>query len=246
MKSTFVNTVLLTILITPQTFASELIAHEWGTFTSVVNKEGRKIQGLHHEEESLPNFVYDLSRVENTKASESSSSSGSIRPPRSGGPATRGFIPSTMNLMPIPTFTEKITQKMETPVIYFYSNKEVDVNVRVDFPKGVISQWFPNISSINPSIEAKNGYGVWDIKILKETTAKLPETSGNSIWNPSRETKSNIIKVNDELEKLIFYRGLGDFDTPLKVSENNGVVTIVNNSSQVIKGLTLLNYREKK
>lgn len=249
MKNKLLRTILsLSVIASPSAFTSELIAHEWGTFTSVVNKDGKMIQGLHHEEEALPSFVYDLSRVENTTTSANQGGVTRNTPVRRRirGPRTRGFTPASMDLMPIPTFTEKITQKMETPVIYFYSKKDVDVNVRVDFPKGVISQWFPKVSSVNPSIEAKNGYGVWDVKILKEKTAILPETSGNSIWNPSRETNANIIKVDNELEKLIFYRGLGDFDTPLKVIESNGLVTITNNSRQDIKGLTLLNYREDK
>ena len=238
----------LSVFVTPTAFASELIVHEWGTFTSVVNKDGKMIQGLHHEEEALPNFVYDLSRIERTATVKDRIviNTSMIRNKGGGGPITRGFTPASMDLMPIPTFTERITQKMETPVIYFYSNKEMDVSVRVDFPKGVISQWFPNVSSVNPSEEAKNGYGVWDVKILNKKTAVLAATSGNSIWNPSRETNANILKVDNELEKLIFYRGLGDFDTPLSIVENRGHITVKNNSNQDIKGITLLNHRVGK
>jgi hypothetical protein len=39
----------------------------------------------------------------------------------------------------IPTFntSREVTQKLETPVIYFYSPKKIDnVRVTVDFPKG--------------------------------------------------------------------------------------------------------------
>ncbi len=231
------------MLVSLQTWGADYVAHEWGTFTSVINKDGKQIQGLHHEEEALPNFVYDLSRVEQTTPNDPPI----FRTPRRrGGGRTRGFTPASMNLMPIPTFTEKITQKMETPVIYFYTDKKIDVKVRVDFPKGVISQWFPNISSINPSEEAKNGYGVWDIEVLKTKTAALPQTSGNSIWNPSREVNSNIVKVNNEREKLIFYRGLGDFKTALKITEYKDVLTLRNNSHLDIKGLTLLNHRDTK
>lgn len=237
MKNRLFKTMLVfSVIASPTAFTADLIAHEWGTFTSVVNKDGKMIEGLHHEEEALPSFVYDLSKVENATPINRNS--------RRRSPPTRGFTPASMDLMPIPTFTEKITQKMETPVIYFYSKKEIDVSVRVDFPKGVISQWFPKVSSVNPSEEAKNGYGVWDVKVLKEKMAELPETSGNSIWNPSRQTNANIIKVGNELEKLIFYRGLGDFDTPLKVGVNNGLVTIENNSGQDIKGLTLLHHND--
>lgn len=242
MKKELLKIIILTGLFTTQSVASGFVAHEWGTFTSVVNKEGKMLQGLHHEEEALPRFVYDLSRIEKTNRSRSNGRTGNRR--NIGGPVTRGFTPISMDLMPIPTFTERITQKMETPVIYFYTEKEIDVEVRVDFPKGIISQWYPKVSKINPSIEAKNGYGVWDVKVLEDKTINLPQTSGNSIWNPSRETNANIVKAGAEVEKLIFYRGLGDFDTPLKVLSHGDRVTITNNSEQVVKGLILLNHRD--
>ncbi len=247
MKKKIVSTLaLMAMTIGATAHSANFIAHEWGTFTSVVDKNGKMIQGLHHEEEALPNFVYDLSRVERTGVGTSLATSGI--PPRrgGGGPPTRGFTPASMDLMPIPTFTERITQKMETPVIYFYAEDEININVRVDFPEGVISQWFPNVSSVNPSVEAKNGYGVWDLKILKTKSGNLPETSGNSIWNPSREVNSNIVKVNNELEKLVFYRGLGNFKTPISVKEKNGVLLIQNHSNQIVKGLTILNHRDDK
>jgi hypothetical protein len=36
------------------------------------------------------------------------------------------------------------TVRMETPVIYFYSPREVTARVKVFFPKGVITEWYPN------------------------------------------------------------------------------------------------------
>lgn len=54
---------------------------------------------------------------------------------------------------------------------------------------------------------------------------------------------SNIVKVNSELEKLIFYRGLGDFKTALKITEDKNILTITNNSALDLEGLTLLNHR---
>jgi hypothetical protein len=35
------------------------------------------------------------------------------------------------------------TVRMETPVLYFYSAHETDARVKVQFPKGVISEWYP-------------------------------------------------------------------------------------------------------
>jgi len=36
------------------------------------------------------------------------------------------------------------TVRMETPVIYFYSPREITARVKVFFPKGVITEWYPN------------------------------------------------------------------------------------------------------
>src|SRR5947207_2614955 len=35
------------------------------------------------------------------------------------------------------------TVRMETPVMYFYSSHELDARVKVAFPQGVITEWYP-------------------------------------------------------------------------------------------------------
>src|SRR5438270_117044 len=52
-----------------------------------------------------------------------------------------GFSPDP-NIMPC----DNVTVKMETPVLYFYSQTQQQVKVHVDFPSGTISQWYPNRS----------------------------------------------------------------------------------------------------
>jgi hypothetical protein len=36
------------------------------------------------------------------------------------------------------------TVRMETPVLYFYSSRELDARVKVTFPQGVITEWYPH------------------------------------------------------------------------------------------------------
>ncbi|MEP7123034.1 MAG: hypothetical protein ABJE95_19055 [Byssovorax sp.] len=40
--------------------------------------------------------------------------------------------------------------KMETPVTYFYSDKPRSVDVAVDFPAGVLTQWYPAVVQFSP------------------------------------------------------------------------------------------------
>src|SRR6266571_7395957 len=35
------------------------------------------------------------------------------------------------------------TVRMETPVVYFYSSRELDARVKVAFPQGLITEWYP-------------------------------------------------------------------------------------------------------
>src|SRR6266851_2603472 len=35
------------------------------------------------------------------------------------------------------------TVRMETPVLYFYSSRELDAHVKVAFPHGLITEWYP-------------------------------------------------------------------------------------------------------
>jgi len=43
-----------------------------------------------------------------------------------------------------------VTIKMETPVTYFYSPTALSVTARVEFPKGVLTQWYPGVADFRP------------------------------------------------------------------------------------------------
>src|SRR5579872_3742759 len=79
------------------------VAHEWGTFTTLAGSDGVLLPGLYHEEESLPYFVYHQP--------------GFVQ----GGYISKGLYLDCANA----------TLKMETPVIYFYSDNARNVSVRV-------------------------------------------------------------------------------------------------------------------
>src|ERR1700686_4271476 len=43
------------------------------------------------------------------------------------------------------------TVRMETPVIYLYDSREETVSVKVAFSKGVITEWYPRASRVEPA-----------------------------------------------------------------------------------------------
>lgn len=45
--------------------------------------------------------------------------------------------------------------RMETPVLFFYTARECDVNVSVGFPKGLITEFYPPVHSIEPPFDSQ-------------------------------------------------------------------------------------------
>ena len=43
--------------------------------------------------------------------------------------------------------------RMETPVIYFYVQKPMPVSVRVDFPHGILTEWYPSAARAGVSLQ---------------------------------------------------------------------------------------------
>jgi len=101
------------------------VAHEWGTFTSVQGGDGVLLDWRPLETSRLPKFVYDWQK------------------PGLGRRAGGG-----------PPFTKSVMltlQRMETPVIYFYADHDQTVDVSVNFPRGLITEWYPQATQIGPA-----------------------------------------------------------------------------------------------
>lgn len=63
-----------------------------------------------------------------------------------------GFVYDRMKAGPLSQ--QSVTIKMETPVTYFYSDVPLTVQTSVSFPKGLLTQWYPAVSSFLPQIAA--------------------------------------------------------------------------------------------
>ena len=108
------------------------------------------------------------------------------------------------------------TVRMETPVIYFYSKKELTCTVKVSFPQGEITEYYPmpDLPVYPAKVVQWNG-----VELLPGRAINLPlEKSANHYYHarateavPLRVWKGNVI---DEYEKFLFYRGVGTFAMP--------------------------------
>jgi hypothetical protein len=174
-----------------------LEVHEWGTFTTLNSSAGKSLAGLYVDATRLPDFVHGL--------------------PYFNYDPLKGW--ATLDRL------RNVTVKMETPVLYFYSQKETAVDVKVDFPGGTISQWYPVCyeSETNPTAPSVDfaaapypGHAAWKATVLAPgpelpftTTASGKETGE---WTAPRYTAANQLRgAKGEIEKFLFYRGLGNF-----------------------------------
>jgi hypothetical protein len=158
------------------------------------------------------------------------------------------------------------TVRMETPVLYFYSPRELDARVRVAFPQGLITEWFPpaeyevyqthgpdglvrrlqsNMNGIDTSLKSLTGTIDWkNIKVQPGTAPALTVENGPSRYYAARATDAAPIAVGGQHEKFLFYRGVGRFPVPLLVRlSGNGQIVVENRGQDSIPRAILFENR---
>jgi len=116
--------------------------------------------------------------------------------------------------------------RMETPVLYFYSDRDLDVSARVDFPKGTITEWYPSARTVGSGID-------WGrFAVLPNATTNLLVEADVNHYYAARETDAALVRVCNtngraaEFEKFLFYRGVGGFDLPMSVKLDGGTLRL--------------------
>jgi hypothetical protein len=138
--------------------------------------------------------------------------------------------------------------RMETPVLYFYSSRETTVSVKVGFSRGVMTEWYPQASRIEPNPANpltgdaiyklhKSGSIAWDSVTVspnltpafprdpQHDAQRAPEPSNSDQGNQyyaARETAAAPLIVKTEAgqqqEKFLFYRGVAAFSVPISAT----------------------------
>lgn len=131
------------------------------------------------------------------------------------------------------------TVRMETPVIYFYTPRAMTVRVHIAFPRGYITEWYPNATQVARPIGSGNIPGTGDVPrgpgmrapregepdsiewpevhIDPSATPKYPYQFESSNYYAARSTDSASVTAGGETEKFLFYRGVGKFQPPIAV-----------------------------
>jgi hypothetical protein len=195
------------LILTTQTAMAKLEVHEWGTFTSLVGSNGLTQNGMYHEDEKLPDFVHGFGETVSTPAPEQ---------PRRDCPR------NSKSCIGMETITANfISQKMETPVLYFYTDRTQDVEVNVKFPMGAVTETYPGPVATYPTPNdapvLKNGDTTFRVQVSTEKSANIPAVDPTNIYSHARNVNSNIVRSGNETEKFIFYRGLGSYQPRLQI-----------------------------
>jgi hypothetical protein len=215
----------------------KLIVHEWGTFTSFAGDNGVELEFRPLVTSDLPRFI--------------------MNPFSQPGSPTSFLLKDQFTAL----------QRMETPVTYFYTDEPRVVNVRVDFPQGSLTEWYPVVkkfdSGVNNDTNAIVGHSYLDWGTVRLTPEKqfasvrvrdakgkaipasLPRVDAGDHYARARETDSAIVETVDanrgsHFEKFLFYRGLGNFELPIKLVAQRHDRFEVSNSGEEPSGALLL------
>jgi hypothetical protein len=196
-----------------------LVVHEWGTFTSVAAEDGSAVQWA----------------------------------PLSGTPDLPCFVNhlSPRNLKLAPGLV-----RMETPVLYFYAPRSMSVSVHVNFPLGWITEWYPQATQVKPEASPNvqfqyvptfgRGAITWDaVQLSPGKNPEFPLSQEGSRYYAARNTDAAPLRINEQEEKFIFYRGIASFSVPLEPKFASGEkLEIRNTGSDTIPQAILFENRD--
>jgi hypothetical protein len=141
------------------------------------------------------------------------------------------------------------TVRMETPVLYFYDSREETVSVKVVFSKGLITEWYPRASRVEPTANVfdtslyqpgPDGSIAWDsVTLAPNLRTDLPQDNSGNHYYAARSTSSTPLRVKtkagEQHEKFLFYRGVSTFRVPISATlAANGQVLLGNHSGDTV------------
>ena len=153
------------------------------------------------------------------------------------------------------------TVRMETPVIYLYDSREETVSVKVALSQGVITEWYPRASCVEPAAnlfdgslyqQHPDGSIAWDSVALSPILREVfPRENLDNHYYAARMTSSTPLRVKtsagEQQEKFLFYRGVSTFSVPVSAKLTTaGKLLVENRSTEEIPNTILFERRGQK
>jgi hypothetical protein len=200
---------------TPAPAPGKLIVHEWGTFTGFAGSDGVHVPFRSSVGGDLPGFVF--TRLEQALRHN---------PDPSAAWLDLGNKDGILAM-----------QRMETPVVYFYTDAPREVEARVEFPQGQLTEFYPPVRAMTPQYTGTDAHKLqgssldWGkIRIDPGAgSARFPKADPDSPlearnhYFQARATDAATVQFSDRPgevheENFLFYRGLGNFTLPVTVA----------------------------
>jgi hypothetical protein len=183
-----------------------IVIHEWGTFTSLQDETGRTIAGINSDDEPVPPFVHNLALglLVGDAAAQS-----------------RNFLYQGW-----PRAHPDVKMRLETPVLYVHAgadSRDVKLDVAVEFRGGWLTQFYPDAEAVGPQpgkirIDTETrGRLRWKDMALRDDGARGPDTDWHVWTTPRKVSATPLMTPKGEIEKYLFYRGVGHVDSPMRV-----------------------------
>jgi hypothetical protein len=162
------------------------------------------------------------------------------------------------------------TVRMETPVLYFYTNHPTAVSVHVSFSQGLITEWYPHADRVEPvglqtetrMVSYLKEWGqaqrqpdssiTWDAVSLEPSSSDtFPREGRTNHYYAARQTSSTPLRIKthggEQVEKFLFYRGVASFSVPISAKlGGDGKIFVQNLSMQDIPAMLIFERRGDK
>jgi len=142
--------------------------------------------------------------------------------------------------------------KMETPVLYFYSDRARELRVKLGFQQGILTQWYPQVRELyppaGPGAPVLRGglldWGIISVLAPGQGLGDLPLVGPAGNWEHARAVDANVIlrrTPENQYERFLFYRGLGSFSLPLNAwTDQEGRLILSNAETEPLAGAVVL------
>ncbi|MEW6283059.1 MAG: hypothetical protein AB1758_30885 [Candidatus Eremiobacterota bacterium] len=184
----------------PRPQGSELILHEWGTFTCLQDETGQALGGINTDDEPVPDFVHSL------------------------GPIVRNRTDSKGTGAPV---LPGVTLRLETPVVYIYPSVQDPhprLDLHVEFRGGWLTQFYPAATRADapglPDALSSRTVGRLEWDGIQVGTPESGPSTDLPVWTAPRLAGAPGLTVGQEHESYLFYRGVGHLDSPLRIRAN--------------------------
>jgi hypothetical protein len=225
------------------------IVHEWGTDTVVVGSDGSLQRGLHHEEEDLPPFVYDRLRAGEAQGATSVHV-------KMETPVTYFYAEKAMTAKVSVAFPSGVLTQWYPAVRSFYPwVAPPNVVPGLDhWADPALDPAFPFESPMCREKFGAVGQGLLDwgeVEILdRGAEPAMPEAPLETYtWSHARAVDSNAVRITGapsangglEVDKFLFYRGLGNPTLPARVTATASSVRVENLLADPVGALFVVN-----